>query len=296
MRGVTLAQLQAFAAVVEHGSFSAAAERLDVTQPAVSLQVHALERRLGVRLVERVGRRAGPTLAGAELVEHARRVEDAVSGAVAAMQRHVAGGVGRVRLGTGATACIYLLPPLLRRVRERHPGVEIVVKTGNTVDILAEIEANRVDVGLVTLPAPGRAFEVTPVVEDEFVAVAARGAMTLPPEVTPLVLAELPVVLYEPGANTRRMVDEWSLAGGVALKPAMELGSVEAMKEMIRAGLGCGVLPRMAVEKPAAGLVVRPLKPRLRRTLALVLRRDKPLNWALREVTRALSSLGRRRA
>jgi len=295
MRGLNLDQLHTFASVVELGGFSAAAQRLNLTQPAVSLQIRQLERRLGVRLIERVGRRATATAAGQDLLEHARRIEAAVTSALDAMAYHATGTVGRVRLGTGGTACIYLLPPILRALRQRFPTLEIVVSTGNTAVMLKAIEDNSIDVGLVTLPAAGRMFQVTPVLDDEFVAIfpasdSPSGA------VTPASLATRSVVLYEPGANTRHIVDDWCLRGGALLKPVSELGSVEAIKELVAAGLGCGVLPRMAVPPAqiAGKLVVRSLSPRLYRKLAIVLRRDKPLQRGLREVVEALSAVGKK--
>ncbi|MGZ3620199.1 MAG: LysR family transcriptional regulator [Candidatus Binataceae bacterium] len=293
MRGLNLDQLRTFAGVVEHKSFSAAAERLGISQPAVSLQVRQLERRFGVKLIERVGRNAAPTAAGLEFLTHARNIEAAVGAATEAMAPHASGAAGRVRLGTGATACIYLLPPILRDLRQRLPSLDIVVSTGNSPDILRAIEENRIDVGLVTLPAPGRMFDVRPVLEDEFVVIISREGARLPRDVTAAELAKLPLVLYEPGANTRRIVDEWALRAGVSLKPIMELGSVEAMKELIGAGLGCGILPRMALRRKeeADPFVVRSLKPRLYRKLGLVLRRDKPLTKGLRELVRAVMTL-----
>src|SRR5215475_8257296 len=135
MRGLSLDQLETFAAVVELGSFSAAARRLNLTQPAVSAQMRQLERRLGLRLVERVGRRAQPTVAGSELLPHVRQIEDALAAAVAMADRHSTEIAGRIRLGTGATACIYLLPSALRDLRRRLPQLEIVVRTGNTPDM-----------------------------------------------------------------------------------------------------------------------------------------------------------------
>jgi DNA-binding transcriptional LysR family regulator len=100
-------------------------------------------------------------------------------------------------------------------------------------------------------------------------------------------------VQYEPGAHTRRIVDQWALRAGVSLKPIMELGSVEAMKELIGAGLGCGVLPRMALRRKqeADPFVVRSLKPKLFRRLGLVLRSDKPLTKGLRELIRSIMTL-----
>ena len=290
MRGLNLDQLRTFATVVEQKSFSGAAARLGVTQPAVSLQVRQLEKRFGVKLIERVGRRAAPTAAGADLLTHARDVEAALAAATEAMAPHAKGAAGRVRLGTGATACIYLLPPLLRDLRRRFPALEIVVSTGNTPDMLRAIDENRIDVALVTLPAAGRMLDVRPVLDDEFVVVAPRGT-TLPREVTAAELAKLPLVQYEPGANTRRVVDDWALRAGRPLKAVMELGSVEAMKELVGAGLGCSVLPRMSLRGKHEPFVVRSLKPRLYRKLALVLRRDKPLTRGLRELVRAITAL-----
>ena len=109
---------------------------------------------------------------------------------------------------------------------------------------------------------------------------APRGTK-LPREMTAAELAKLPLVQYEPGANTRRVVDDWALRAGRPLKAVMELGSVEAMKELVGAGLGCSVLPRMALRGKHEPFVVRSLKPRLYRKLALVLRRDKPLTQGL---------------
>lgn len=158
MRDLRLDQLHSFRQVVALGSFSAAAERLGLSQPAVSLQIRELERRLGTALIERVGRRAQPTAAGSELLDHAGRIEAAVAAAREAMARHATGAMGRVRIGTGATACIFLLPPLLRELRQRHPTLEITVSTGNTSDIVKAIEDNLIDIGLVSLPAAGLAW------------------------------------------------------------------------------------------------------------------------------------------
>jgi DNA-binding transcriptional LysR family regulator len=292
LRAINPDQLRAFADVIELGSFSAAAERLNLTQPAVSQQVKQLERRFALKLIERVGRKVTPTPAGIELMAHARRLDAVMVGALDAMARHATGALGRVRIGTGATACIHLLPPVLRDLRGRLPSLEIAVSTGNTAHILKLLEDNALDVGLVTLPARGRALSITPVLDDEFVAIASPDAPPLPRRVTPAVLAARPLVLYESGAQTRRIVDQWFGRRSSSFKPVMELGSVEAIKELVGAGLGYyGVLPRMAVsnERKRNGLIVRSLAPCLTRKLALVLRRDKRLDRGLREVVNALT-------
>ena len=248
MRGLNLDHLHTFALVAELGGFSAAASVLGLSQPAVSLQIRQLEQRLKVRLIERVGRRATPTAAGTELLDHARRIEDQLSALTDSMQRHSDGLTGRVRLGTGATFCIYLLPSVLQRLRQRLPGLDIMVRIGNTNDILKAIEDNVLDLGFVTLPVAGRMFDVTPVLEEEFLAVLPAGDDPFAGEITPTELSRQKLILYEPGSHTRTIIDRWFAAGGIAPRPAMELGSVEAIKEMVGAGMGCAVLPSMAVQ------------------------------------------------
>jgi DNA-binding transcriptional LysR family regulator len=292
MRAFSLDQLQAFEQVVAAGSVSLAAQRLNLTQPAVSLRIRQLERRLGVRLLERVGRRIAPTAAGRELLPHVRHIAAAVSEAVERMADHADTVVGRVRLGTGATACTYVLPPVLRALRGRFPRLAIEVRTGNTPDMLKALEDNAIDLAFATLPAAGRMFEASLVLTDEIVAVFAAGDEPATDGVSAAQLAELPLVLYEPGGNSRRIIDEWFRRAGVVPKPVMELGNVEAIKELVGAGLGCGMLPLLALRNPASGPVAaRSLAPVLHRELGIVLRRDKTPDRGLREVIKALTAL-----
>jgi DNA-binding transcriptional LysR family regulator len=291
MRRLSLDQLETFAAVVESGSFSAAATRLNLTQPAVSFQIRQLEQRFGLRLVERIGRRVQPTAAGLDLLPHIRRIDEAAAAAVDAMAYRARGVIGRVRLGTGATACIYLLPCLLGELRRRFPSLEITVRTGNSRDILRELESNALDIGLVTLPAPGRMFSVEKLLDDEIVAVFPPQTAA-PRAITPAALAALPLLLYEPGGNARHVIDHWFGRTGAVLKPIMELGSIEAIKRLIAAGLGCGLLPRLAITGQEGGeLAAHSLWPRLYREIGMVLRRDKVPDRGLRELMRALEDL-----
>jgi DNA-binding transcriptional LysR family regulator len=309
---LNLDQLKSFGLVIETGSFSAAADRLGVSQPAVSLQIRQLERRLAVRLIERVGKRAKATPAGMELLRHMPHIDTAVENAIDALADHASGVAGRVRLGTGATACLHFLPAVLRTLREQFPELSVVVSTGNTEDQARKVEENSLDLALVTLPAAGRSLAAMPVLEDEFVAIgpvsgpvngpmsgpvgSARGA-SLKAKLTPAELGALPLVLFEPAANTRKLVDRWFAAQGLQPQPVMELGSVEAMKEMVAAGLGCAIVPGMAMAGRGAhpGLKTSRLDPPLHRTLAVVVRRDKPVNKALRAVLDAVLAAGKPR-
>ena len=201
-KSLNLDQLRSFALVIETGSFSATADRLGVSQPAVSLQIRQLERRLSVRLVERVGKRAQATPAGMELLRHAQGIETAVENAIDALADHASGVAGRVRLGTGATACLHFLPAVLRGLRERFPELGVVVSTGNTEDQARKVQENRLDLALVTTsdgagPGAAERFTVTPLLVEELVVVA-RGRGPRPPG------RPAPASLPRPASGRRR--------------------------------------------------------------------------------------------
>jgi DNA-binding transcriptional LysR family regulator len=285
---LNLDQLATFLSVVDLGSFTAAADKVGLTQPAVSQQVKLLEQRLGVKLIERVGRRAQPSPAGLELLPHARRIVETCSMAEEAMAPFREGSVGRVRIGSGGTASIHLLPRAIAMAKKRMPDLEIIVRVGNIAEILRDLESNALDLAVVALPAAGRSLEVEPFHQDELLAVAPKGSVM--PDGGPDVefMRNKTLLLYE-GGNTRRAADEWFEAGGVRPEPAMEFGSVEAIKELVAAGLGWSILPDMALRRNTSDLLVTsPLKPRLVRQLGMVLRRDKHLTKGLREIMKAL--------
>jgi DNA-binding transcriptional LysR family regulator len=296
MKTFNLDHLETFALVVETGSFSAAAVKLGLTQPAISLQIRQLEKRLGTALIERVGRKARPTSAGGELLAHVERIDGAVSSAIDSVARHASDVIGDVRMGTDNTVTLFLLPSVLGALRKRYPGLAISVSTGNATDIAKAVEENRIDIAFATLPVSGRALEVTPVLDDPIVAIARRD-MALPQRLTATNLAKLPLLLSQPGSAGRRITDRWFAHGDATINPAMSLGSAEAIKAMAMAGLGCGILSEMAVS--AGGdkdLVIRPLSPPLKRTMGVVIRKDKRLSKGLKATYDALLQLGRRAA
>ncbi len=295
MRGVNLDQLLTFAMVVEHGGFTEAAARLGLTQPAVSMQIRNLEDRFGVRLIERVGKRALPTAAGRDLLPFVHRLRDEADAAVAHMTRHRAGDFGRVRIGTGATACIYRLPSVLTALRADHPGLEIIVVTGDTPEILDAVEAGTLDLALVTLPAARPSLFIEPVCVETLVAVDSR--QTEPEEANdalhPAEAAAAPLILYERGGTMRAVIDAWFVAGGCQPRPAMELGNVEAIKNLVAAGLGRSILPLVTVagDLDRDRFCARSLVPPLTRSLGLALRRDKMLDAGVRAMAAAIRSL-----
>lgn len=293
MQRLNLNHLHTFALVIQQGSFSGAAELQALTQPAVSLQIRQLETRLNLKLIERVGKRIKPTSAGNTLLEHIGRINAVVDDALLDLSSHAQGIAGQIAIGTGATACIHLLPPILQTLRRQFPALDVRVSTGNTDGILRAVEENRLDLALVTLPAAGRSLSISPLLEDEFVAIFSAEQPDLPHKVTPASLTSLPLVVFEAGSGTRMLVDEWYLQAGLRVKPVMELGSIEAIKEMVAAGLGYSIVPAMSVAAThhRRGLRVESLQPPLTRTLGIALRQDKPVGKALRQVLDALQTL-----
>ncbi|MFH7825081.1 LysR family transcriptional regulator [Kluyvera chengduensis] len=286
MMTLNLGYLATFRLVAQRGSFSAAADVLGISQPAVSLQVRQLEQFLQARLIERTGRGVKATAAGMALLSHSERIEQAVNEAVQSVNDCSQKVSGTISLGTGATACIHLLPPFLQQLRERYPMLVVGVTTGNTQDITRAVEENRLDMGLVTLPASGRGLDVTAVIREEFVFISADAQAELSPEV----LQRLPLIAFEAGSGTRTLIDGWFQQAGLQVTPVMQLGSIEAIKRMVAAGLGYSIIPRMAVTRrdDSEGLHVRSLSPLLYRQLGVVLRQDKIRSKGMTEVIRLL--------
>ncbi|EOY5740264.1 LysR family transcriptional regulator [Enterobacter ludwigii] len=292
MTTLNLGYLATFRLVIQRGSFSAAADLLGISQPAVSLQIRQLEQFLQTRLVERTGRGIKPTAAGQALLVHGERIQQAVDEAIRSVSEFSHDVSGTITLGTGATACIHLLPPLLQQLGRDNPLLRVGVTTGNTLDIVRAIEENRLDMGLVTLPVSGRALDVTPVMDEEFVFIASLDQQNGFQSLTPAALHAQPFIAFESGSGTRALIDGWFAAEGRILTPVMQLGSIEAIKRMVRAGLGYSIVPRMAVDLAAdrEGLCVMSLTPVLQRQLAVVMRQDKILSKGIAGIIRILQN------
>ena len=260
----------------------------------MSLHIRQLEERTGHRLLERVGKRAFATKAGEVLLGHAVRALSELEAAGQALQRLRGVVAGRLRLGTGATASTYLLPPLLRRLRARYPALELVVVTGNSAEIAAAVAGNHLDLGVVTLPVSRvrwRCLRSTWI--DSSPSRRPDRAWRGRRSITASELATHPLILYERGGTIRRVIDDWFRRSRATPRVAMELGNNEAIKKLVEAGLGLSVSSTMAVkaEVRAGTLVAMALEPPLSRRLAIVSRRDKPESPALSVLLSGLSRL-----
>jgi DNA-binding transcriptional LysR family regulator len=291
LRGLNFDQLRTLLEVIEQRSFSAAARRLNLTQPAVSLQIRELERRFGLRLVERLGKRAHATVPGRELVEAAQRIFRECNHAEAAMRRFREGWTGRVHVGTTLTTMIYRLPPILRRVRLDHPGIDLVVTNAPTPNSVESIIQNRVDLGLVNLPVKKRQLRITPLCPEVLVAIFPVGTRGVPDEITPHYVARQNLLVEQASSAAHSLVLGWLSGHGSPPRAPTALGTVEALKSAVASNLGMAIVPEVSIAMHLSDFIVRPLRPSLSRMLALVEHRNKPNEPALEIVRNALLAL-----
>jgi DNA-binding transcriptional LysR family regulator len=291
VRGLNLDQLRALLEVVEHGSFSAAARRLNLTQPAVSLQIRELERRFGLQLIERLGKRAHPTVPGRELVAAAERIFRECDGIDAAMRRFREGWIGRVHVGSTLTTMIYRLPPILRRVRLAHPGIDLIVGNNMTQANVDGILENRIDLALVNLPVAKRQLKVTPLCPETMVAIFPVGTRGLPDAITPDDASRQTLLVEQQSSAAHALVLGWLSQRGFSPQVPTPLGTVEALKSAVESNLGMAIVPEVSVATHKSDFIVRPLRPPLSRVLALIEHRNKPRARALEIVRNALLTL-----
>jgi DNA-binding transcriptional LysR family regulator len=291
MRSLNLDQLRALTEVVALGSFSAAARRLNLTQPAISLQIRELEARWGLRLIERMGKKAQATPAGRELIEHAQRIARECESAEATMRGLRDGWLGRVHISATLTALMYDLPSVLRRLRMDHPRIELVVTNMATRDSIDKIIQSTIDFGLVTLPVKSALLRTTPLRAQTCVAIFPAATRDLPDEVTPEFVARQSIILEHDRGAVHALVMRWLAKRLPLARQPMYVGIIEAAKQAVAAGLGMSIVPDVAVSAPSREIIVRPLKPALPCILGLIERRSRSTGAALEIVRDSLLAL-----
>jgi DNA-binding transcriptional LysR family regulator len=243
-------QLDMFRAVAEEGSFTRAAERLHVSQSAISRQVKLLEDELGGMLLHRGARRVALTHPGELLLKMANRVSRDIQEVVSQISETHALTRGTLTLAGGMTVCMYILPRLLKKYRSLHKKVDLRVVSSSAESLLRMLRSHEVDLALMTLPIVAKDLEVVPVLREEMVVVTAPGH-PLPRRraVDPKDLGRFPMILYEAGSNTRKVQDQLLLEEQVPVEVAMETENVEIIKSMVANGLGITLIPYAAIAK-----------------------------------------------
>jgi len=244
-----LSDLESFVQAVRSGSLSGAARRLFVTQPAISARLRRLEREVGERLLVRSGRGVHPTASGARLfarcsplLEELRQMETELR---AEEQLE-----GRLAIGATDLVAIYHLPAALARLRRRFPGLEVQVQVEGTAALVRALEAGAIEFGIVTAPVSSATLELSPLFEDSLVVVAAHGhPLAAKRRVAAAMVAAEPWLNHKRESVTRLSLETFFASHGVALRTEMEISSPEAIKALVKAGLGVAALPARAVAR-----------------------------------------------
>jgi len=243
-------QLAAFCAVVERKSFSHAAEQLGVTQPAVSLQIRSLEKRLGQQLVDRSGRRVEPTEAGRRLYRNAQRMlalEEQLLGELAGDAEGALSGRLEIGASTGPGGTV--LPLLLCAFQRRHPDVRIALS--DTQRVVDQVARRELELGVVGAARRHRAVVFEPFFRDEVVLACPPGHAFAGRTVTLDELREEPVIVMQEGAGVRQVIEDELRGVGMRLRDLdvrVELGLQESVRSAVAAGYGVTFISRSAIE------------------------------------------------
>ncbi len=273
-------RLQVFHMVAQVSSFTRAAELLHMTQPAVTHQIRQLEQELDTRLFDRTNNRISLTAAGAVVRDHAARIMALYGEMDEAVKAMTGDRSGLVTVGASTTVAEYMLPGLLGEFRRRFPDVRIRLHVANTDAVVALVADNTIDLGVVEGEVDNRALVVEPCRDDELVAIMAPShALEALGAVPAAALAGHAFVLREGGSGTRSVIARWLEGQGMsedALDAPFELGSTEAIKGAVQAGVGVSIVSRAAIvnELELGRLVARPLAPSLARQFYFVRQRQ----------------------
>ncbi|MEE9138138.1 MAG: selenium metabolism-associated LysR family transcriptional regulator [candidate division NC10 bacterium] len=245
---MNLSQLKAFLAVAQDGSFSRAAEKLYLTQPAVSKQIQALEEALGMRLFDRVGRSILLTEAGNILRDHAHIVFQTLEEARETINQLRGLQRGHLRISAASTIGTYMLPQPLGELKAQFPGIEISLAITNKARVVQQVLNHEVELGFVGPPVEPAELEREEYLLDELVLILApTHRLAREESVGVAELAEEVFILREQGSGTREIMEEELGRVHVSLKKAMELGSTEAIKQAVAANLGVSIVSKFAI-------------------------------------------------
>jgi DNA-binding transcriptional LysR family regulator len=236
-------QLRAFTMLARKGSFTLAAKELFLSQSAVSHSMKALEQDVGCRLLDRLGKRVILTQAGEQLLQHAEKILQEMAQARASLEQLGKWGRVRLRIGATTTACEHILPAVLRELKESFPQCIINIEPGDTAGAIELLRSSRIDLALTLEPKNEDQLEFHPLFSDELVFLlspqhpwAADGRV---------VREDIPrqnYILYSKASYTFRMVEDYFRQEDMVLNTVIELGSMEATKELVKLGLGVSIL------------------------------------------------------
>lgn len=277
-------QLLAFATVLEQGSFTAAARELGLTQSAVTHSLHALERDLGCRLLDRLGKRITATQAGEALQQHALQVLATMRQARAELTHLGQWGSGRLRVAATATVCQHVIPAVIREFRESFPNWTIQIEPLDTPDGITALRERRVDICVGLEPETQGDLVFRKHASDELSFIvhplhpwAEKGVAD------PAQMAMQNYILYGKRSLTAGIVTRYFAAKGITLRSMIELANTQAILELVSLGLGVGILANWVIQEPLNRGVLRAIplgRKKLRRSWGCTLLKGRRLSLA----------------
>jgi DNA-binding transcriptional LysR family regulator len=285
---VNFHQLYVFHAVAFHRSFSRAAEALEITQPAVSIQVQELEKSLGVTLFHRRPGGLRVTEVGETVYAYAQQIFALSRRMLEAVEELQGLKTGHLRLGASTTPGEFVLPTAVGRFRQLYPGIRVELVIANTHSIIQRILSREMDLGMVGDRPEEHSGELELVhyLDDEIVLVAAPGSPASRQQpLTPQQVAEAGLIVREEGSATRRVAETHLVSLGVSPQIVLELGSNQAVKQAASAGGGIGVVSRLGISAEVKAGMLTILKVEgwdCRRPLTIVHPKDRYLSPAQR--------------
>ncbi len=249
---LTLRQLKVFESVARHLNYTRAAQELHLTQPAVSMQVKQLEDSLGVALFEQLGKRIHLTEPGEEVLTYARAITQQLDELETVLNRIKGLSGGRLRISVATTAN-YFIPTLLGTFSRRFPDVTVSLDVTNRQTLLRQLSENTVDLVIMGQPPAEADVEAKAFMDNPLVVVAPTNHPLAGKKKIPLKrLQEETFLVRESGSGTRIAMERFFNERGMKLKTGMEVGSNEAIKQSVQAGLGLGLLSQATIEQELA--------------------------------------------
>lgn len=250
---MNVSQLRTFLAVVDHGSFSEAGRVLGVSQPAVTMQIQALEADVGATLLDRAYRKVDLTEAGRTLLPYARQVIDEIEEARTALDQLSGIVSGRLSVGASTTPGQYVLPRVLGGFLREYPEVGVSLRVHDTSEVIAGVESGEADLGMTGAEVHGARVHYERLGSDDLLMICPAGhRFASRSNVTFAQLTDEPFIVREEGSGTRMAAEDVIRHAGVdpgELKVVMELGTNEAIVSAVEGGMGIGVVSAQVAAK-----------------------------------------------
>jgi DNA-binding transcriptional LysR family regulator len=240
-------QLETFIRIVETGSFAGAAQAMHTTQSTISARMRELEASLGVALFDRSGHRATLTPRGRALLARARKMV----GLAADIAREIGdtrAAAGVIRIGVAGLVAMTWLPRLMGALRERFPGVAVHLEVALTTPLVDKLAAGELDLSIVTGPVRGAGLECVSLGYDQFVWMAPAALPVPRRALTPVELAQWPILGLSEASHHYPVIDDWFRAGKAAYQPVVSCSNVRVLADLTLAGLGISLLPRRSCQ------------------------------------------------